>query len=137
MPKSVGSHLYKYCLRCEHLHPVPPNKQFNHAFLYVPFCIQINPRQSRIVYEILRLGATNINNEADYTAYRLSVKKRLNIPYHKQRADLHRIEKSGNDIQMALASLPTKEERMEQLKDEYQAHEDEYRRILNRLELTQ
>lgn len=83
------------------------------------------------------MGATNIISETDYKSYRLSVKKRLNIPYHKQCADFQRMEKSGVDIQMALASLPTKEERMEQLKEEYQAHEDEYRRILHRLEITQ
>lgn len=40
-------------------------------------------------------------------------------------------------LQLALASLPTKEERIEQLKEEYQAHEDEYRRILSRLELSE
>lgn len=72
------------------------------------------------MYEILRLGAINSNNEGDYRPYRLCVKKRLNIPFHKQRADLARMEKAGVDMQMALASLPTKDERIEQLKDEYQ-----------------
>lgn len=88
------------------------------------FCTQINSRQSRIVYEILRLGVTNIHNEAEYKDYRLCVKKRLNIPYHKQRTDCARMEKAGCDMQLALAALPTKEERIEQLKEEYQVNYD-------------
>lgn len=81
---------------------------------------KINPRQSRIVYEILRLNVTNVNNPSEYKAYRLCVKKRLNIPHHKQKFDIKRMEKAGVDMQMALASLPSTEERIDQLKEEYQ-----------------
>lgn len=95
--------------------------------------LKINPRQCRIVYEILRLAVTNISNEKEYRDYRLCVKKRLSTPYYKQQAELARMEKAGVDMQIALASLPTKTERMEQLKEEYLIHEEEYRRILNRI----
>lgn len=81
---------------------------------------KINQRQSRIVYEILRLNATNMHNASEYKAYRLCVKKRLNIPHHKQKSDVKRMEKAGVDMQMAVASLPSTEERIEQLKEEYQ-----------------
>lgn len=81
---------------------------------------KINPRQSRIVYEILRLNVTNVNNPSEYKEYRLCVKKRLNIPHYKQKADVKRMEKAGVDIPMTLASLPSTEERIEQLKEEYQ-----------------
>lgn len=80
---------------------------------------QINPRQCRIVYEILRLDVTNVGNEAEYKEYRLTVKKRLNTPYYKQQAELARMQKAGVDMQIAMASIPTKNERIEQLKDEY------------------
>lgn len=81
---------------------------------------KINARQSRIVYEILRLNVTNVNNANDYKEYRLCVKKRLNIPHHKQKSDISRMEKAGVDMQMTLASLPSAEERIEQLKEEYE-----------------
>lgn len=38
-------------------------------------------RQARRVYEILRFHATNIADADQYRAYRLDVKRRLNIPY--------------------------------------------------------
>lgn len=81
--------------------------------------VQINPRQTRFVYEILRLAVTNVSNEKEYRDYRLCVKRRLNTLYYKQQADLARMEKAGVDMQIALASFPTKSERMEQLKEEY------------------
>lgn len=81
---------------------------------------KINPRQTRFVYEILRLNVTNVNNPSEYKAYRLCVKKRLNIPHYKQKADIKRMEKAGVDMQFAAASLPTTEARIEQLKEEYQ-----------------
>lgn len=80
---------------------------------------KINPRQSRIVYEILRLGATNVNDEREYRGYRLDVKKRLNGPHQKQKNDIKRMEKAGVDVQRTLASLPTTDVRIEQLKEEY------------------
>lgn len=89
--------------------------------------LQINPRQSRIVYEILRLAVTDVNNEAEYRNYRLCIKKRLNISFHKQRADLLRMEKAGVDTQMAMASLATTDERIEQLKEEYQVRQHSIR----------
>lgn len=94
---------------------------------------KINPRQCRIVYEILRLNVTNVNDTDEYKAYRLCVKKRLNIPHYKQKSDLKRMERAGVEMQMANAQIPTTDERIEQLKGEYNAHEEEYQRILHRL----
>lgn len=81
---------------------------------------KINPRQCRIVYEILRLNATNVNDTDEYLAYRLCVKKRLNIPHQKQKEDLKKMEKRGVDVSVTAATVPTTEERIEQLKEEYQ-----------------
>lgn len=120
---------------------------------------KINPRQCRIVYEILRLNATNVNNEDEYMGYRLCVKKRLNAPHQKQKEDLEKMKKRGVDVSATAATIPSTEERIEQLKEEYQvcwcaykrhisytirsvliknmfyfqAHEEEYYRIINRL----
>ncbi|XP_055317994.1 histone acetyltransferase type B catalytic subunit [Sitodiplosis mosellana] len=96
---------------------------------------KINPKQCRIVYEILRLKATNVNDPDEYTAYRLCVKKRLNVPHHKQKEDLKKMEKRGVDVTTTAATIPSTEERICQLKEEYEAHEEEYYRIINRLKL--
>lgn len=81
---------------------------------------KINPRQCRTVYEILRLNATNRNDLEEYKSYRLCVKARLNAPHHKQKEELKKMEKRGVDITATAATLPTNEERIEQLKEEYQ-----------------
>lgn len=81
---------------------------------------KINPKQCRIVFEILRLNAININDPEEYKAYRLCVKKRLNVPHHKQKEDLKKMEKRGVDVSTTSATVPTIEQRIEQLKEEYE-----------------
>ena len=97
------------------------------------FFFQINAKQSRIVYEILRLRNTNVNNYAEYRAYRLDVKKRLNMSYYKQKRDLKKMEKASNFSNITQAMLPTTEERLDQLIDEYAVIEEDYHRVLNKL----
>lgn len=87
--------------------------------------MQINSRQCRIIYEILRLYHTNIHNEREYRNYRLDVKKRLNLTYHKQKLDIKKLEKAGMDSQWMLAGLASTSERIEQLKEEYQVIKNE------------
>ncbi|KAG4075417.1 hypothetical protein HA402_015070 [Bradysia odoriphaga] len=94
---------------------------------------KINPRQCRIIYEILRLRCTNVNDEKEYKAYRLEVKKRLNVNHHKQVNDFQKLEKAGQDISILSAGIPTPEERMEQLKLEYKELEEEYQRIIDKI----
>lgn len=94
---------------------------------------KINPIQCRRVYEILRLLHTNRNNDQEYRAYRLDIKKRLNMIYLKQRRDLEKLEKRGMDtttMKLALTPLP---ERIEQLHEEYKICEGEYERVVKRL----
>jgi len=38
-------------------------------------------KQARRIYEILRFLSTDVANVEEYRAYRLDVKRRLNIPY--------------------------------------------------------
>lgn len=94
---------------------------------------KINPRQCRKVYEILRLMNTNVHDEKDYRALRLEIKKRLNLKYHKELRDIKKMSQVGIDTQWMEASLPTMDERLEQLKTEYQEVEDEYQKIIERL----
>jgi len=94
---------------------------------------KINPRQCRIVYEILRLAATNRNNPEEYKNYRLEVKKRLNMAHHKQKRELLKAEKRGVSVKTAMEMLPTDEVRLEQLQLEYKAIEESYLSILKKI----
>lgn len=87
--------------------------------IFSPTHTQINARQCRTVYEILRLLHTNVNDESEYRAYRLAVKKRLNLTYHKQKSEIKTLVRLGVDTQWIHAGLPTTEERIEQLQIEY------------------
>lgn len=60
-----------------------------------------------------------MNDEKEYKAYRLEVKKRLNANHHKQISDLKKLEKAGQDLNLISAGIATPEERIEQLKVEY------------------
>lgn len=95
---------------------------------------KINSKQCRTVYEILRLFHTNELNEIDCKNTRLDIKKRLNASFAKQRNDLEKIKARGVDTTAALAMIPTVEERIEQLKEEYQGVVDEYQTVIERLQ---
>lgn len=94
---------------------------------------KINPKQCRIVYEILRLDATDRANQQDYKAYRLEIKRRLSMFYAKQKRDLARAEKRGVNVANALAMLPTEEQHIEQLQMEYKAVEEIYLGIIKKI----
>uniref|UniRef100_A0A182JIJ8 Histone acetyltransferase type B catalytic subunit n=1 Tax=Anopheles atroparvus TaxID=41427 RepID=A0A182JIJ8_ANOAO len=96
----------------------------------------INAKQCRVVYEILRLGASDLDNEEQYRAYRIEVKKRLNMNYSKHRRDLARAKKRGVDVTAALCGLPSVAERIESLNAEYKEVEEIYGLVLQKLLLT-
>uniref|UniRef100_A0A2C9H8P0 Histone acetyltransferase type B catalytic subunit n=1 Tax=Anopheles quadriannulatus TaxID=34691 RepID=A0A2C9H8P0_ANOQN len=93
----------------------------------------INPKQCRVVYEILRLGVTDLDNEEQYRAYRLEVKKRLNMNYSRHRRDLARAKKRGVDVKAAMCGLPSVAERIESLNAEYKEVEEIYGQVLQKL----
>lgn len=86
-------------------------------------------RQARRVYEILRLRLTDSSNEEKYREYRLDVKKRLNIPY-KRGLDMKKLESVGN------VPLPQNEQRIQSLEKEYRLLEDDYKKVVRRLDET-
>ncbi|XP_076666811.1 histone acetyltransferase 1 [Andrena cerasifolii] len=96
---------------------------------------KINKKQIRRVYEILRLRATDVTNEQEYREYRLNVKRRLNIPYRREQNDIKKLECALRNVdKRANITLPTSEQRIQSLEKEYRSLEDEYKKVIKRLE---
>lgn len=98
---------------------------------------KINPKQCRVIYEILRLAVTNTKNDDEYRNYRVEVKKRLNLNYSKHRRELLRLQKRGVDVDGAFSILPSLEDRISQLNAEYKEVESVYYQVLKKLKLAQ
>ncbi|XP_029165427.1 histone acetyltransferase type B catalytic subunit [Nylanderia fulva] len=100
--------------------------------------LRVNKKQARIVYEILRLRATNLANPEEYRAYRLNVKNRLNIPFKRKQNEEAKIERALRNEDKGTYThdngLPSEEQRKEILEKEYRTLEDEYKTIIKRLE---
>ncbi|XP_031786692.1 histone acetyltransferase type B catalytic subunit [Nasonia vitripennis] len=96
---------------------------------------KINKKQSRRIYEILRLRVTDVSNESEYRDYRLDVKKRLNIPYRRE-GNLKKLEAAfkSNENRPGVSSLSIKEQRIQTLDKEFKALEDEYKKVIRRLD---
>lgn len=95
---------------------------------------KINPKQSRIICEILRLGVIDKTNIDEYKAYRLDVKKRLNMNYLKEKRDLKRVIDRGFKISAERKlMLPSSEDNMEQLDGMYKETEEYYLSVLERI----
>ena len=54
---------------------------------------KITAVQVRKIYELLRLRATDVSNSVEYQAYRLEVKRRLNMPFQKEKNMMKKLEK--------------------------------------------
>lgn len=78
---------------------------------------------------------TNLQDNDDYTGYRLDVKRRLNIIYHKQLGDIKKMEKAKIDTDWLRVRLPTLKQRIEQLQQEYETIEKEYQLVIEKLHL--
>lgn len=91
--------------------------------------------QARKVYEILRLKATNKENDVEYKAYRVDVKSRLSQPYVKQEKQLAKIKKmlAQEEYTAAMNDVTTKEARIEALTAQYNELEEHYEMVLKRL----
>lgn len=95
---------------------------------------KINPKQCRIIYEILRLGAVDRKNDTEYRKYRVEVKKRLNVNDSRNRRELMRLQKKGIDVSGAFNILPSVEDRIEQLNAAYKEVEKVYLQILKKIQ---
>lgn len=95
---------------------------------------KINPKQSRIIYEILRLGVTKTENKEEYKAYRLDVKKRLNMNYLKEKRDMKKLMDRGFKVPAEKKlMIPSVEENIEQLDGMYKDTEEYYKGVLERI----
>lgn len=97
--------------------------------------LKINARQARRVYEILRLANTNTSDLRHYQRYRLDVKNRLNAPFQKKKNEMKKLQKilKGEEFSAAL-SMVGLDETQSRLANHYKTVEDEYKRVLNRLQ---
>ncbi|KHJ80054.1 hypothetical protein OESDEN_20281 [Oesophagostomum dentatum] len=97
--------------------------------------LKINKRQSRRVYEILRLKCTNMKNRDEAKAYRLDVKRRLEAPMRRNERDWKKIQRALDDNEYAqvAASCVNEEQKMQQLQQMYEAEVDAYKITIQRM----
>lgn len=97
--------------------------------------LKLSKRQTRRVYEILRLKATNVNDKEQYKNYRLEIKKRLNAPFQKNGRDNKKLEKvlQPNELSATMNSWPL-EERHGYLEKAFQEIEEQYKLVIDRIE---
>ncbi|KAL1461955.1 hypothetical protein WDU94_013816 [Cyamophila willieti] len=96
--------------------------------------LKLCKKQARRVYEILRLGATNMNNTVEYKQYRLLVKNRLNAPHQKDVNYQKRLNRVLKPEEMKTFScLDTEQQRKDKLHSEYKELEKAYLKVLQRM----
>lgn len=98
---------------------------------------KIFSRQARRVYEILRLKSIDRNNAKEYRAYRLDIKNRLNAPYQRQMKHIvekakRRVSKSEYETIVKATEVP-KDVRLSMLAKQYEALEEEYLAVIEKL----
>ncbi|XP_065838986.1 histone acetyltransferase type B catalytic subunit-like isoform X2 [Oscarella lobularis] len=91
--------------------------------------------QTRRVYEILRLRATNRGDPDAYRKYRLDVKNRLNKPFQRKQAELKKLERVLNPNEMTATAIAGAgvDERHQQLASMYESLETSYMGIIEKL----
>jgi len=96
--------------------------------------LNINKKQSRRVYEILRLHVTDRSNTDSYKKYRLDVKNRLNVQYKKEDRDMEKLKKILKPEEYnATMTMTSKDQRLESLEHQYTELEEHYSHIIERL----
>ncbi|XP_062589118.1 histone acetyltransferase type B catalytic subunit-like [Saccostrea cucullata] len=95
---------------------------------------KLNKRQTRRVYEILRLKATDTSNKEQYKAYRLDMKRRLNAPFQKNGRDFDKLKNvlRPDEFTATLSSI-TEEQRHQYLETTFQENVEMYRKVIDRL----
>lgn len=96
---------------------------------------KINKKQARRVYEILRLKSTNTSDKTAYLEYRLDVKNRLNAPFQKKKLEMKKLQKVLKPEEYAATvSVTGLNETQSRLALQYHALEQDYRRVIHRME---
>eukprot|EP00116_Pleurobrachia_bachei_P007345 sb/3467607/ len=95
---------------------------------------KITAIQSRKMYEILRLRATDPAIAVEYKAYRLDVKKRLNRAFQKEKKAMARQRERLTEEELkALDATKTPEQQHEFLDRSFLELESEYRKVIERV----
>uniref|UniRef100_A0A0K0E8A1 Histone acetyltransferase type B catalytic subunit n=1 Tax=Strongyloides stercoralis TaxID=6248 RepID=A0A0K0E8A1_STRER len=96
---------------------------------------KINPRQTRRIYEILRLHYTDESNKDELKAYRIDVKRRLEKPMKRTKKEINRLSFLAAEDKHYLSVLESNnpEVKQPQLQRLYEKQIDEYKCVLNRL----
>ncbi|XP_048474782.1 histone acetyltransferase type B catalytic subunit-like [Rhincodon typus] len=94
---------------------------------------KINKHHSRRVYEILRLRVTNMSDPVQSSEYRLDVKRRLAIPFKKNKKEATRLSRLMPEDWLAQQAEMSVSQEQEYLEETYQTTVEQYRRILERL----
>ncbi|KAK6012987.1 hypothetical protein OSTOST_21832 [Ostertagia ostertagi] len=97
--------------------------------------LKITKRQSRRVYEILRLKCTNMKDAAEAKAYRLDVKRRLEAPMRRNERDWKKIQRALDDNEYAqvAASYVNADQKMQQLQQLYEEEVEAYKLTIQRM----
>uniref|UniRef100_A0A914BXH2 Histone acetyltransferase type B catalytic subunit n=1 Tax=Acrobeloides nanus TaxID=290746 RepID=A0A914BXH2_9BILA len=96
--------------------------------------LKIHPKQSRRVYEILRLYHTDTGNPAEETAYKAMVKARLEKPMRRGQSDWVKLRKVLDDEEFQVMAIANSEERKQELLEQnYEKVMEEYQLVLSRL----
>ncbi|RUS88450.1 hypothetical protein EGW08_003787 [Elysia chlorotica] len=97
--------------------------------------LKLSKLQTRRVYEILRLKSTNENNKQMFRDYRLDVKKRLNLPYLRNRRTFKKLERTlqPDELSQTLGVMNNDEQRFQYLEAAFQEDVRAYRHVLERL----
>jgi len=92
-------------------------------------------RQSRRVYEILRMRAVEKGNKQQLLAFKEDVKARLSKPFLKEDRQLEKLKRAlkPEEYTAATINMTNKEQREEQVKTQFGALESHFLRIVERL----
>merc|ERR1712083_429477 len=97
--------------------------------------LKICKKQSRRVYEIIRLHHTSLSNQKEYKDYKLDVKKRLNVPYQKEQSQLAKLQKAlkPGEFAAAMVNITNREQRLEILEKQFVELESHYKSVLEKV----
>ncbi|VDP47557.1 unnamed protein product [Heligmosomoides polygyrus] len=92
-------------------------------------------RQSRRVYEILRLKCTDMKDPVEAKAYRLDVKRRLELPMKRNERDWKKIQRALDDNEYAqvAASCVNADQKMQQLQQLFDDEVEAYKMTIQRM----
>ncbi|OZC11707.1 hypothetical protein X798_01570 [Onchocerca flexuosa] len=96
---------------------------------------KINPKQTRRVYEILRLHHIGVRDEEAMEKYRLDVKKRLEKPFKRSERDWKKLSSVLDEYEYAavVASQMSAEQKTAKLEQLYEEELTSYRAVIKRL----